>query len=639
MCGIAGIFDLRASRAVDKETLIRMRDRLVHRGPDEYGLYLDAGVGLAHRRLAIIDLSSGQQPLSTDDGLFTIIFNGEIFNFQSIRKELLNKGHHFNTNSDTETILLAWKEWGENCVDHLRGMFAFAIWDQVRQTLFCARDRLGVKPFIYSQTDDGFLVFASEIKALLEHPSVKTEVDPRSVETYFALGYITDPHSIYKSIKKLPAGHTMTLKPGQPVVIKRYWDLPFKRQSLAPEEAQQALYEQLKEAIDIRLMSEVPLGAFLSGGVDSSSVVAIMSELLDEPVKTCSIGFDDPKYNEAEFANEVAEYCKTDHFQKIVSSDDYDLIDTLIDVYDEPYADSSALPTYRVCELARTQVTVALSGDGADELMSGYRHHRMHLNEEKIRALMPQPIRSLIFGTLGKLYPKADWAPKFLRAKSTFQGLAMDSVSAYFQTVSQNNDTIRNKLFSRQFRQSLNGFNAVEVFQKHAADAPDKDAQALIQYLDAKTYLISDILTKVDRASMAHSLEVRAPFLDHTWIEWITSIDKQYKYDGKTGKALLKKTMESHLPEGILYRNKMGFSVPLAKWFRGPLKQRMQDVLRGDLLNASGWFEQAYLNQIEQEHLSGIKDHSTLIWSLVMFEGFLKKHNTRQQSMSLRMSS
>ena len=627
MCGITGIFDIKADRVINETLLNTMRDRLVHRGPDEAGTFIESGIGLGHRRLSIIDLSSGQQPLKHDSLPVTIVFNGEIYNFQQVREQLKAKGHLFQTTSDTEVIVNAWVEWGEQCVDHLRGMFAFALWDATQQTLFCARDRLGVKPFLYYLSEDGFFVFASEHKALLEYPGIPLEINPRSVECFFALGYIADPESIYTSIRKLPAGHTLTLKKNKPAQTKAYWDLTFADQRLAPAEAKRELYQRLTEATQLRLISEVPLGAFLSGGVDSSTVVAIMSELQSTPVKTCSIGFDDPKFNESEFANEVAQHCHTDHFQKIVSSDDYDLIDTLVDIYDEPYADSSALPTYRVCELARTQVTVAISGDGADELMSGYRHHAMHLREEKIRALMPYSIRKWVFGTLAKIYPKADWAPKFLRAKSTFEGLSLDSVSAYFQTVSQNGDSVRKQLFSETFKKQLNGYNAVEVFQQHAAQAPKKDPQSLIQYLDAKTYLVSDILTKVDRASMAHSLEVRSPFMDHEWVEWITGIDPKYKFDGAIGKSLLKKTMESHLPEGILYRKKMGFSVPLAQWFRGPLKDRVHEVLNGPTLESTGWFNTQYLRTIEKEHQSGIRDHSTLIWSLVMFDGFLRKRH------------
>ena len=625
MCGIAGVFDLQQRRSIDEMLLTKMRDSLIHRGPDEAGIFIRPGVGLAHRRLSIIDISTGQQPLSNEDESVTIIFNGEIFNFQEIRNTLIEKGHQFRTHSDTETILYAWIEWGERCVDQLRGMFSFSIWDENNQTLFCARDRLGVKPFIYAYTDDGHFIFASEHKALLKYPGLSREIDPKSVETYFALGYIADPNSIYKSIKKLPAGHTMTLKCNEEPVIQQYWDVPFKDTHLDEQQSQQALFKRLKEATEIRMLAEVPLGAFLSGGADSSSVVAIMSKLQETPVKTCSIGFNDPKYNEAEFAREVAQHCRSDHFEKIVDIDDFDLIDTLLDVYDEPYADSSALPTYRLCELASTQVTVALSGDGADELMSGYRHHKMHLREEKLRSLLPHSIRKPLFGFLARIYPKADWAPRFLRAKSTLQGLSYDSVTAYFNTVSQNNDMTRQQLFSSNFTQTLGRFNAIEVFREHEKNAPKHDPQSLIQYLDTKIYLTGDILTKVDRASMAHSIEIRSPFLDHQWVEWISGLDNRYKFDGKTGKSLFKKTMESYLPEGILYRNKMGFSVPLASWFRGPLKDRVHECLQGSRLNDTGWFNSAFLKKIEQEHQRKAKDHSTLIWSLLIFDAFLKK--------------
>lgn len=627
MCGIAGIFDLQSQRSIDENILNNMRDSLVHRGPDEAGSHIEPGVGLAHRRLSIIDISTGQQPISTPNQQVTLVFNGEIFNFQEIREELIEKGYQFKTHSDTETILHSWCEWREQCVDRLRGMFAFVIWDKPSQTLFCARDRLGVKPFIYSMTSDGYFIFASEHKALLQFPGIDRTLDPKSVECYFALGYIADPNSIYKSIKKLPSGHTMTLKTKEQPQIKQYWDLPFNTHELNDEQAAKELTKQLKKATDIRMLAEVPLGAFLSGGVDSSSIVALMSQLQDDPVKTCSIGFKDPKFNEAEFAREVAEHCHTEHYEQFVDSDDYDLIDTLLDVYDEPYADSSALPTYRVCELAKKQVTVVLSGDGADELMSGYRHHSMHLKEEKLRNIFPAWFRKPMFGLLAAIYPKADWAPRFLRAKSTFQGLAQDSVSAYFNTVSQNNEATRKQLFSSQFKQKLQGFDALQIFQQHAQNAPKKDAQSLIQYLDAKTYLVSDILTKVDRASMAHALEVRAPFLDHQWIEWISSIPNRFKFDGKTGKSLLKHTMEPLLPKGILYRNKMGFSVPLASWFRGPLKDRVHECLTGPRLSNTGWFNADFLQKIEREHQSKIKDHATLIWSLLIFDAFLKKEH------------
>ena len=551
--------------------------------------------------------------------------------FQSLLK---NKGYEFDTHADTETILHAWEEWGQECVHHLRGMFAFAIWDSSKNTLFLARDRLGVKPLLYTFTEDGFLIFASEHKAILQYPGISREINLKSIETYFALGYITDPYTIYKSIKRLPAAHTLTIKNQSISKPVAYWDVPFKPIKLTPETAKTELIKKFKDAVDIRMMSEVPLGAFLSGGVDSSSVVAMMSELQDKPVKTCSIGFNDPKFNESEFAQLVADKYKTEHNQHIVDSDDYDLIDTLVDIYDEPYADSSAIPTYRVCELAKKQVTVALSGDGADELMSGYRHHKMHLHEEKLRSLIPAFIRKPVFSLLATLYPKADWAPLIFRAKSTFQALASDSISAYFNTVSQNNNHTREQLFSVGLKKSLNGFNAKHIFEQHAKQAPSSDPQSLIQYMDTKTYLVSDILTKVDRASMAHSLEVRNPLLDHQWVEWVSGIENKYKFDGKTGKSLFKKAMEPFLPNNILYRNKMGFSVPLASWFRGPLKKRVHETLTGERLLGTGWFNMHFLERIEKEHQSGIRDHSTLIWSLVMFDAFLKKEQLFYSSQS-----
>lgn len=574
MCGITGILDTRGNRPIDRDTLVSMRDSMVHRGPDESGVFVEPGIGLGHRRLAIIDITSGQQPFSTPDKRATIIFNGEIFNFQEIREELAAKGHAFQTRSDTEVILLSWLEWGTECVDRLRGMFTFAIWDARDKTLFCARDRLGVKPLYYTLTKDGFFLFASELKALLRYPGIETPIDNDSIESYFALGYVPDPRSIYRGVHKLPAGHHITVNAAGVSNPARYWDLPFSPIDLDPGKAQEELIARLSEAIEIRLISEVPLGAFLSGGVDSSSVVALMAQIQESAVKTCSIGFDDPKFNESEYAEQVSKRYRTAHHTQIVDSEDYSLVDRLIDMFDEPFADSSALPTYQVSRLAREQVTVALSGDGADELMSGYRHHKMHLREERIRALLPHSLRRKLFTPLSAVYPKADWAPRFLRAKSTLRALGQDTISAYFNTVAQNDDDTRRNLFSADFRQALGGFSAEQVFRDVADRAPSKDPQSLIQYLDAKTYLVGDILTKVDRASMANSLEVRTPFLDHKWVEWVSGIDNRYKFDGREGKSLLKRAMEPYLPRDLLYRNKMGFSVPLRAGSAGPCRTR-----------------------------------------------------------------
>lgn len=631
MCGLVGILDIKANRTINQSVLVCMRDALVHRGPDEAGIFTNPGIGLGHRRLSIIDISSGHQPMTSDIQPVTIVFNGEIYNFKEIRKILTDKGYSFSTHSDTEVILHAYEEWGEQCVNHLRGMFAFAIWDETKQKLFLARDRLGIKPLLYAITDDGYLVFGSEHKALLHFPGISRDINKQSIEAYFALGYIPEPNSIYTSINKLPAGHTLSIENQRVGTPRQYWDLPFGPTiDIDEEKAIGELIARIKEAIDIRLVAEVPLGAFLSGGVDSSAVVALMSSLQEEPVNTCSIGFDEKDYDESQYAHLVAEKYQTNHYSETVTSDDFDIIDELVNIYDEPFADSSALPTYRVCEIARKKVTVALSGDGADELMSGYRRHQFHLREQAVRDAIPASLRSLLFIPLSKLYPKADWAPQFLRAKSTFQSLAKDEVSAYFHSVSQNSDEIRNKLFSNEFKSQLNGYSALEIFRQHASNAPAKDPQSLIQYIDAKTYLIDDILTKVDRASMAHSLEVRVPLLDHKWVEWITAVNTKFKFDGKQGKVLLKKSMEPFLSTDILYRKKKGFSVPLAQWFRGPLRERTREVLTGDRLQNTGWFNQNYLETVWQEHDRSLKDHSTLIWSLLIFDSFLRKEDQCQ---------
>jgi asparagine synthase (glutamine-hydrolysing) len=372
------------------------------------------------------------------------------------------------------------------------------------------------------------------------------------------------------------------------------------------------------------MISEVPLGAFLSGGVDSSAVVAMMAGLSKAPVNTCSIGFSDPAFNESEFAKMVADRYQTNHYLDMVESDDFDLIDTLAKLYDEPYADSSAIPTYRVCQLARKHVTVALSGDGGDESFGGYRRYRLHLMEEKMRSALPLALRRPIFGTLGKLYPKADWAPRIFRAKTTFEGMARTAVEAYFNSVSILRSPMRAQLFSRQFKSDLGGYDAIEVFNRHAAKANTDDSLALIQYLDLKTYLVGDINTKVDRASMAHSLEVREPLMDHKLIEWLATLQSSKKIRGQEGKYLLKKAMEPHLPDDVLYRPKMGFSVPLARWFRGPLKQRVKESLLGNRLNDTGYFNQNYLQHIVEAHNSGARDYSASIWTILMFDAFLR---------------
>lgn len=626
MCGIAGIYDLRGKREVDRDLLHRMNEIQFHRGPDGGGVECLPGVGLAHRRLAIIDLASGKQPLASADGKTLVTYNGEIYNFQELRQELEKLGHTFRTHCDTEVIVYAWKAWGEACVERFRGMFAFALWDAERECLFLARDRLGIKPLYYAELPQGWFVFSSELKGIEQHPALPRDIDPQALEEYFALGYVPDPKTIYQRVYKLAPGHRLLIRRGEPFQSQAYWDVRFRSDGQPAEsEAGETLVAKLREAVDVRLVSEVPLGAFLSGGVDSSAVVAMMAGLMDEPVNACSISFGDPAFNEVEFAREVAVRYQAKHRIQEVDPEDFSLVDRLAALYDEPYADSSALPTYRVCELARKEVTVALSGDGGDENLAGYRRYRWHVYEERLRSLVPSSIRRPLFRTLGQVYPKLDWAPKVLRAKSTFESLGRDSLEGYFHSISVMGDGLRRRLYSDRLQSTLQGYHAVEVFRRHRSRGPDHPL-SLVQYLDLKTYLPGDILTKVDRASMHHSLEVRVPILDHPLVEWMATLPPEIKLKGREGKYIFKKALEPHLPESVLYRPKMGFAVPLAAWFRGPLRAKVRSSLLGERILDSGWFDPNFLRTMVDQHQKGLRDYSAPIWSLLMFDSFLGRH-------------
>ncbi len=634
MCGITGFMHFSTDQQItdaDQLLLAQMNQAQFHRGPDEGGEYLDENVALGHRRLSIIDLSQGQQPMASDDGNYVLIYNGEIYNYKETRLELEQLGHVFHSHSDTEVILHAYMQWGKTCLEKLQGMFTFAIWHKTTQSLFIARDRLGIKPLFYSIIGET-LYFASELKSLTLLPGLSKKIDAKAIEQYFALGYAAEPHTIYQQVSKLPPGHTLSIKLGDTTpVIEQYWDVSYTKQvAMSEQDYLDATVEQFKSAVDSHMVADVPLGSFLSGGVDSSAVVAMMSQIAqekgsDKAVTTCSIGFDVKDYNETDFARLVAKEYKTDHQEQVVASDDFELVDLLAGLYDEPYADSSAMPTYRVCQLAREKVTVCLSGDGADELLAGYRRYGLMMNEEKVRAFLPYSIRKPVFGTLGKLYPKMDWAPQFLRAKTTFQSLAMDTAEGYFHGVSLLNNAQRKALFSDELYQELQGYTALEVFREHQANFDGNDPLSLIQYLDIKTYLVGDILTKVDRASMAHSLEVRVPFLDHKFVEWSATVPTALKIKNGCGKYVLKKAMEPHLPYDVLYRKKMGFRVPLADWFRGPLKQKLRDALLSKQMKESGLFNMNTIEKWLDEHQSGRKEYSAPLWTLLMFASFYKQ--------------
>ena len=630
MCGITGIVDLTGRRQIDERELRAMNATIEHRGPDGDGFHLEPGVGLGHRRLSIIDLSGGKQPLYNEDNSVVVTYNGEIYNYRELTDELRSRGHQFRTVCDTEVIVHAWEEWGADCLQRFNGMFAFALWDRNRDTLFLARDRLGIKPLFYCALPDGRLLFGSEMKTLLAADDVPRSLDVRAIEEYFTFGYVPDPRSIYTDIRKLEAGTYLEVKRGKPLPEQvRYWDVPlFGDVAAAADdaEAQQQLRERLKRAVERRLVADVPLGAFLSGGIDSSAVVAMMRELDIPTLKTCSIGFEESRYDESAFAEIVAKQKATDHQKEIVEASDYSLLEKLVSLYDEPYADSSAMPTYRVCELARRTVTVALSGDGGDENYIGYRRYALFAMENAIRQRIPLPVRRRLFGPLGKYYPKLDWAPRMFRGKTTFQALARDSASAYLHGVSIFPEEGRKLLFSDDFLSNLDGYTSAQVFAGHLAGKTFADPMRMVQYLDFKTYLPCDILTKVDRASMAHSLEVRVPFLDHEFVEWTASLPSRMKLRGRTGKHVLKEALRPLLPESVLFRKKMGFAVPIDLWFRDSLKAHIGSVIKGPRLSQSGIFDTAYLKRLVAEHESGKRDHSPIMWSLLMFDGFLQSH-------------
>lgn len=627
MCGISGIFSFSDEVVVNEHQLKSMNRAIAHRGPDDEGYFFANGVGLGHRRLSIIDLAGGHQPIFNENGSVAIVFNGEIYNHKDIKKELLALGHTFKTHSDTETIVHAWEEWREGCLERLNGMFAFAIWDANTKQLFIARDRAGEKPIYYSHLKNGCVVFASELKALKQHPLLDQKLDKRAIEDFLTFGYIPEPKSIYSSVKKLKAGHYLLLEQNEIELIEpqEYWDLPWQSQDIeADANLNDQLFEHLKNAVNLRMESEVPLGAFLSGGVDSSSIVALMSQLQDKPVTTCAIGFDVPKFNESEFAQKVSEHCNTSHSLDVVKVDDFSVIDKLPGMYDEPFADNSALPTYLVCKSARKHVTVALSGDAGDELFAGYRRYRMHLNEHKVREKVPKVIRDKLIKPLASMYPKLDWAPRFLRAKTTLESIAMSPSDAYLNSVSLIRKKERFSLYSDTFKTDLDGYCSKQVFDDHIEGKEFQCPVKLAQYLDFKTWMPSDILTKVDRASMANSLEVRVPMLDHHFIEWAFTLPLSVKLEGGNGKACLKKAMEPYLPYDNLYRDKMGFSSPVAHWLRGPLKERLRSALDNLLSSQLDIFKASALNRLFDEHQSKRRDHGTTLWALMMLSAFVE---------------
>jgi asparagine synthase (glutamine-hydrolysing) len=627
MCGIAGIFHLDTPKPVDPARVKQMLDIIAHRGPDGEGVWTAAGVGLGQRRLAIIDIAGGTQPMHSADGKLTVVFNGEIYNYRELRVDMEAWGAEFRTNSDTEVILHGWRRWGPACLDHFTGMFAIALFDHDQQCLFVARDRLGVKPFYYTELSDGAVLFGSELKALLAHPRLRRSPDLSAVEDFLGLGYVPDDACIVAGVKKLPAGHHMILRRNHRLPEpSRWWDMDFSASAKGSvKDLEHQLTDHMRMAVRSRMVADVPLGAFLSGGVDSSSVVALMAEASRKAVETCSIGFDVPDLDETAHARLVAERFATNHRERIVSPDDFGLIDTLVHHFDEPFADASALPMYRVCELAREKVTVALSGDGADEALAGYRRHRFFVNENRARGLMSMQLSSRVFGALGRAYPKADWAPRPLRAKSTFQALARSPEEAYARAIGFTTPELRARLFTPEATAQLAGHRAEQRIEVAMRNAPAADWLGRAQYADMTIWMPGDILTKVDRMSMAVSLEAREPLLDHKLLAFEASLPQAMRLRGGQGKWLMKHAMRRYLPDEILHRPKMGFVTPISAWFRGPLAGEADRIARGAALVNTGWFRPDELSRIANDHRTGRADHGRLLWQLLMLDKSLTR--------------
>lgn len=620
MCGIAGFFRSCVPGA-DSSALKRMGDAIYHRGPDAGGEHLDEYVGLAHRRLSIIDLSAdGNQPMFFADGRYAIVFNGEIYNFLELRAELVQRGVTFRSRTDTEVILALYAAKGSACLEQLNGMFAFAIWDKVEKKLFIARDRIGKKPLYYYHGGGDRLAFASEIKALLQLPGIPREVEPTAVVDFLKYLYVPAPKSIFRNIRKLPAGHWLELTLGGEPRISQYWDVDFSRKRTGSlEDAAEELLDLMRDATRCRMISDVPLGAFLSGGIDSSAVVALMAGVSAAPVKTCSIGFQDRAHDETPYAREVAELFATEHREYVVQENLPETVLRQARFFDEPFADSSSVPTYHVSRLARQYVTVALAGDGGDESFGGYEKYTIDRREHQVRQLVPRPVLQLLQGAAqGR-------SGSFSRKVRTLAGGALaDPATAFYRTNSNILDeqlaSLLNDGLARQVKGYDPGLHTTAAWKK----VQGADHVTGMLYVDLKTYLPDDILVKVDRMSMANSLEVRAPLLDYRIIEFAASLPSSMKIHGSTKKYLLKQAFNKVLPPGIIHRRKHGFTVPLGEWFRQDLREMAQEHLLGQEM--AEFFNHAYLQRLWSEHQEKREDHGTLLWSLLAFSLWQKKY-------------
>ncbi|MFP6620200.1 MAG: asparagine synthase (glutamine-hydrolyzing) [Pirellulaceae bacterium] len=634
MCGIAGSVWTRPELAISQDVLGKMMTSLRHRGPDDHGTYLqdvqlepasgsEPGVALGFRRLAIIDLQTGNQPLANEDGSIQVIFNGEIYNFQELRNRLKRLGHEFRTESDTETIVHLYEEEGTSCFQQLNGMFSLAIWDQRQRKLILARDRFGQKPLFYRQ-QNGRLTFASELKGILEVPGTPRTINPHAIDLYLTYQYIPHPHSIFEGISKLPPGHYAVYEDDQ-LQVQPYWQLPGQREaSWDPEEAQQRTVDLLRDSVRMRMQSDVPLGAFLSGGVDSSLIVALMQQESSNPVKTFSIGFPVREYDETNYARQVAEHLGTDHHEFRVEPDAVDILPQLVWHYDEPFADSSAIPTWYVAQQTRQHVTVALSGDGGDELFAGYpRYQAVRLAGWFDRM---QPVKHLAAAKFWQRLPGSNRYKSYARRWKRFaKPLHESPINRYLEWISIFGDSQRLELYNDNFYQQLRDADSGWFLQSVWQQYERRDAITAISLTDLSTYLPCDLMTKVDIATMAHSLECRQPFLDYRLVEFAASLPIKMKLGLKTSKLLLQKAFADQLPNQIWKRKKMGFGVPLDQWFRNELKPLTHDVLLDPQARCHEFFQPETIQQLVQQHESGQQDHSQRLWAVLFLEMWMRE--------------
>jgi asparagine synthase (glutamine-hydrolysing) len=618
MCGIVGI--VRNDKSdVDQALLARMCAAIRHRGPDDEGFYFSAAVGLGMRRLAIIDLKSGQQPIHNQDRTAWIVFNGEIYNYRELREQLEKLGHTFYTNSDTEAIIHAYDQYGADCPKHLRGMFAFAIWDERTQELFLARDRVGKKPILYAQVNGQF-IFGSEFSALLQHPDVSRDIDAEALHHYLSFMCVPAPLTAYRAIRKLEPGHSLRYRKGE-IKIERYWQPDFsKKVDISEAEAGERAIEILRDAVKVRLMSEVPLGAFLSGGIDSSAVVALMSEVSSAPVKTFSIGFEEQDFSELHHARRVAEHVGADHHEFIVRPDALEVLPILVEHYGEPYADSSAIPTYYVARETRKHVTVALNGDGGDESFAGYeRYAAMRLAERYHR--IPAVLRDTVVRQAIELIPSSETKRSRVRdVKRFIQAASLEKVERYLRWVSVFDTEAKQDLYSEDFQRETQRLSAANMLDPWFAQANGSGVVDAALLTDIMTYLPNDLLVKVDIATMAVSLEARSPFLDHHVMEFAASLPEKFKLRGLTTKYLLKRVLKKLLPAENLNRRKMGFGVPIGHWFRGRLQPFLRETLLAEVALKRGLFKPEAVKQLVELHTRGERDYSHQLWTLLMLE-------------------